>query len=342
MTSNNSQSEQQDMLLSPTKRFFDHLFKSDASTLHLFQNKNMAEARVTMMKTIGTTIKLDDLSSFMPALLELAKNSKCGDITSSQFESVGKAALWTIQQGSIGDNTWNDKAMHTWLENFKSYSKIMNDAAEEIIEQHRTAKFKELVRSTWKLVEPIRLKAADIFYDRLNEIDKGASELFKNANMAIQKDKLTLTIGVAVGKLDEPDVLVPILQDLGRRHVAYGVTAAHYDSVGAALLYTLEKGLGDAWTAKAKEAWVWVYTLIADVMKKAAADVAPPAATTESKETPVTAEAKTERYKELVMSSWKLVEPIRLKAADIFYDRLFEIDKGASELFKNADRKSVV
>jgi hemoglobin-like flavoprotein len=64
---------------------------------------------------------------------------------------------------------------------------------------------------------------------------------------------------------------VPVVEDLGRRHAAYGVTDDHYDTVGAALLWTLEKGLGDAFTAEAREAWTTVYGLLASTMKNAAA-----------------------------------------------------------------------
>jgi hemoglobin-like flavoprotein len=71
--------------------------------------------------------------------------------------------------------------------------------------------------------------------------------------------------------LDHLDRLVPVVQDLGRRHVGYGVTDAHYDTVGSALLWTLEKGLGSAFTPDMKDAWATVYGLLATVMKEAAA-----------------------------------------------------------------------
>ena len=77
-------------------------------------------------------------------------------------------------------------------------------------------------------------------------------------------------IGIAVNKLTELDVLVPVLQNLGKRHSGYGVQDSHYDTVGAALLKTLGQGLGHDFTAEVKEAWVNVYGVMADVMKTAA------------------------------------------------------------------------
>ena len=74
----------------------------------------------------------------------------------------------------------------------------------------------------------------------------------------------------AVKGLDRLDQLVPVVQDLGRRHATYGVEDRHYDTVGAALLWTLEKGLGEAFTPDTKEAWATVYGILAGTMKEAA------------------------------------------------------------------------
>ena len=128
----------------------------------------------------------------------------------------------------------------------------------------------ELVQQSFKKVAPIALQAADIFYDRLFEIAPGLRPLFP-AEMKGQKVKLMSTLGYAVNTLRDLDALVPALQKLGAQHVSYGVQDAHYDTVGAALLYTLEKGLGEAWTPELRDAWAEVYTTAASVMKQGAA-----------------------------------------------------------------------
>ena len=76
-------------------------------------------------------------------------------------------------------------------------------------------------------------------------------------------------IDVAVKGLNDLDTLVPAVQELGNRHPAYGVKAEHFDSVGAALLWTLEQGLGDEFTPDVKEAWTEVYNVLSGVMKEA-------------------------------------------------------------------------
>lgn len=84
-------------------------------------------------------------------------------------------------------------------------------------------------------------------------------------------------IGTAVNNLHQVEKIVPAVQELGRRHVAYGVTAAHYQPVGEALIWTLEKGLGDKFTPDVKAAWLATYTTLEGVMTAAAAEVKPAA-----------------------------------------------------------------
>ena len=81
-------------------------------------------------------------------------------------------------------------------------------------------------------------------------------------------------VGMAVNGLDRPDELIPVVRNLGRRHVIYGVTPEHYSSVGSALIWTLEQGLGTDFTPEIKEAWTTVYRLLADTMKDGAVQAA--------------------------------------------------------------------
>lgn len=128
----------------------------------------------------------------------------------------------------------------------------------------------KLVQSTWAQVVPIKEQAAELFYGKLFEMDPSLKPLFKG-DMKMQGQKLMAMIGTAVGGLTQPETIIPAVQDLGRRHVGYGVKDAHYDTVGAALLWTLETGLGPAFTPETKQAWAKTYDLVATVMKDAAA-----------------------------------------------------------------------
>ncbi|ALT77977.1 globin family protein [Paucibacter sp. KCTC 42545] len=122
-----------------------------------------------------------------------------------------------------------------------------------------------LVQDSWAKVIPIAPAAGALFYANLFEADPSLKALFKG-DMTQQASKLMQMINAAVAKLDDLDSLVPVLQQLGQRHSTYGVQPAHYDTVGAALLKTIEQGLGPAFTPATKEAWASVYGLIASVM----------------------------------------------------------------------------
>lgn len=126
----------------------------------------------------------------------------------------------------------------------------------------------DLVQSSFKKVAPIADAAADIFYDRLFEIAPDVRGLFPEV-MTDQKKKLMQMIAVAVNGLKDLDAIVPAVQDLGARHKGYDVKEEHYDVVGAALLYTLGKGLGDAFTPEVEAAWTETYGLLASVMIEA-------------------------------------------------------------------------
>lgn len=130
-----------------------------------------------------------------------------------------------------------------------------------------------LVKESWSKVVPISDKAAELFYGKLFELDPALKPLFKG-NMEEQGKKLMKMINTAVNGLDRLEEIVPAVQQLGARHVAYGVKDEHYDTVGEALLWTLGAGLGDAFTEDTKEAWATVYGVLADTMKAAAAEAA--------------------------------------------------------------------
>jgi hemoglobin-like flavoprotein len=132
---------------------------------------------------------------------------------------------------------------------------------------------KQLVRETWKQIAPTAEGTADLFYRRLFEIDPSTRELFRTTDMFAQHQKLLQTLGFAISSLDNLDLLMSMVEDLGRRHAGYGVTEAQYDSMAAALLWTLEQRLGRAWTPAVAAAWAEAYGLLAAVMRSAAANL---------------------------------------------------------------------
>ncbi|OEK08188.1 hemin receptor [Flavivirga aquatica] len=125
-----------------------------------------------------------------------------------------------------------------------------------------------LVQESFEKVKPIAPAAAEIFYNKLFELDPQLKPLFPNSEgeMKEQRNKLMSMLGAAVAGLSNLDALIPILKNLGKRHVDYKVEAFHYVTVGEALIGALEVGLGDDFTQDVKEAWANVYGVISNVM----------------------------------------------------------------------------
>jgi len=126
-----------------------------------------------------------------------------------------------------------------------------------------------LIQTSWAEVVPIMDTAAGLFYQRLFVLDPAVRPMFKG-DMREQGRKLMSTLGFIVNSLTRLDELVPVAQELARKHVGYGVQAAHYDTVGAALLWTLEQGLGAKFNDETKAAWAAAYGTLSQVMKDAA------------------------------------------------------------------------
>lgn len=126
-----------------------------------------------------------------------------------------------------------------------------------------------LVQDTWGMVKPIKERAAELFYGRLFEMDPSIKALFKG-DIVDQGEKLMTSLNLVVEALTDLDSVVPVLQDMGKRHVEYGVQPEHYDTVGAAFLWTLEQGLGEAFNDDVRDAWATAYGLVATTMKDAA------------------------------------------------------------------------
>jgi hemoglobin-like flavoprotein len=126
-----------------------------------------------------------------------------------------------------------------------------------------------LVQRSFADVLPIADSAAALFYERLFVLDPTLRSLFHN-DMQAQGRLLMAVLKVAVEGLSRLEELVPLVQQLGVRHRGYGVTDAHYATVGAALLWTLHQGLQERFTPEVQAAWTSAYTLLADIMRATA------------------------------------------------------------------------
>jgi hemoglobin-like flavoprotein len=272
--------------------FYNRLFEIDPSVKALFKG-DMTEQGKKLMSMISAAVKgLKHPEKLIPAVEQLGRNHVGYGVTNEHYATVAEALLWTLQQG-LGE-AFTPEVESAWVAVYMLLAKVMMTAAAEMPAPAEepaqeaapapepaceaapasgpTPEQVALVQESFEKVAPIAETAAEIFYNRLFELDPSIKPLFKS-DMAVQGQKLMAMIATAVKGLNNPQKLVPAVQQLGRKHVGYGVVPEHYDTVGAALVWTLEQGLGEAFTPEVKDAWVAVYTLLASVMKDAAAEV---------------------------------------------------------------------
>ncbi|MES3001631.1 MAG: globin family protein [Pseudomonadota bacterium] len=131
----------------------------------------------------------------------------------------------------------------------------------------------DLVQQSFGEVKPIAAAAAQLFYTRLFTLDPSLRPMFKG-EMSKQGQMLMSMIGAAVAGLRNLETLAPVVRQLGARHAGYGVRTEHYATVGSALLWTLDQGLGEKFTPEVHDAWAAAYGLLSDVMQLGAMEPA--------------------------------------------------------------------
>jgi nitric oxide dioxygenase len=138
-------------------------------------------------------------------------------------------------------------------------------------ERNMTPEQVTLVQQSFAKVAPISERASVIFYERLFEVAPSVRAMFPD-DMKEQRKKLMATLAVVVNGLTDIEAVLPAASALAKRHVDYGAKPEHYPVVGGALLFTLEKGLGDAWTPPVAAAWAAAYGTLSSYMISEAYD----------------------------------------------------------------------
>jgi hemoglobin-like flavoprotein len=128
---------------------------------------------------------------------------------------------------------------------------------------------RHLVTISFARLVPISSEATSAFYNRLWEIAPETKALFHSVDMTQQGMKLMQTLGIAVRALHDLNSIAPFLTDLGKRHIAYGVTTDQFDLVKAALLWMIEECLAEDFSPATHEAWTAAYDLIASITMSA-------------------------------------------------------------------------
>src|SRR5262245_2261839 len=124
------------------------------------------------------------------------------------------------------------------------------------------------IRESFDARGPVRRKVAEEFYQRFFELAPGTRGLFPR-DMERLHLKLMDTVAALVGVLDNPQMFRSIINQIGRQHARFGVTSAHLAPFGDALLWTLERHFGPAFTPELRQAWAALYEAVRNGMLQA-------------------------------------------------------------------------
>ena len=123
-----------------------------------------------------------------------------------------------------------------------------------------------LIKSTWKVAAENAETVGPLFYNNLFQIAPELKPIFSRTTVPEQSKKLLATLSYVIAKLDTLDDIIDEVAKLAQRHVHYGVEAKHYSQVGAALILTLEAGLGELWNEEVERAWLNCYGILSSAM----------------------------------------------------------------------------
>jgi hemoglobin-like flavoprotein len=133
-----------------------------------------------------------------------------------------------------------------------------------------TRKNIELVQASWAIVAKMDMETVGgLFYNRLFELIPEVKPMFSRTPIPEQSKKLLTMLSYVIAKLNKPEHIMDEVTKLAKRHTTYGVTDVHYSAVGTALIWTLEKGLGERWNEDLKFAWLEIYLTLAEAMMTA-------------------------------------------------------------------------
>jgi hemoglobin-like flavoprotein len=128
----------------------------------------------------------------------------------------------------------------------------------------------QALETSFDLVAPRGTELMDAFYRRLFAAAPAVRPLFAGTDLRKQKTMLLRLLGLLRTSLRDLGSIVPVLHDLGARHVAYGARPEHYPIVGAVLIDSMAEVAGDAWQPRHERAWQAAFDIVAGAMRDGA------------------------------------------------------------------------
>lgn len=332
--------------------FYGRFFEVDPSARELFSNVDMSAQKGHFVKTLRALVNhVSDSSKLESVLHGLGDTHKNYGIKMAHLDTFNATFLWTLQIG-LGDSCTRE-CVEAWRWLLSVVAGVFRDhlepdpapkpAAAALFSAPISAgmkrergipavsfmlsQYKKEIVSSWDLVKNAEETVATLLYGRYFEIDPSARELFKLIDLKQQKPLIMRMFRIIVNHLENNDLMFTVVKEMAVRHKTYGVKPSHFDTLGAAFLWTLQTGLGDGCTDVTREAWTWLFSVVSGIFKEVYEAPAP---------VPLKTPTVVSKGKQLIQNSWVSIEPIGDKAGILFFGCLFEADPSMRALFGNS------
>ena len=192
------------------------------------------------------------------------------------MEHVARGSLWKplltrqVRQKLIDGTRWDRARLPNWRRNgTTSWLAKRPRAPLTIIYSIMSPEQVDLIRKSFDALWPVRRRFAEAFYSRFFELAPDARRLFPD-DMERQQLKLMDMIAAIVGALDKREIFQSVISYTGRQHAQFGVKSSHFVAFGDALIWSLERQFGTAFTPELKGAWIELYRNVQSEMLRVA------------------------------------------------------------------------
>ncbi len=372
--------------------FYKNLFEAHPEAQPLFKKTDMSKQGQKLLNSLVLLVEnIRQPDVLKPVLKDLGARHKGYGTLPEYYPAVGEALLTTFAQ--YLKEEWTAETQEAWIETYQVITEIMLEGAgatvqpetvklivstpvEKVVVYLEKPEVKpqivavpavqlseqsriELVESSFDKIKPQANEFVVSFYQNLFETHPEAQPLFKTTDMSKQGQKLLNALVLLVENIRQPDVLKPVLKDLGARHKGYGTLPEYYPAVGEALLTTFAQYLKEEWTAETQEAWIETYQVITQIMLEGAGATVQPETVKLIVSTPVekvvvylekpevkpqivavpAVQLSEQSRIELVESSFEKIKPEANEFVASFYDNLFKENPETEPLFDKTDIK---
>ncbi|GGZ39037.1 flavohemoprotein [Echinicola pacifica] len=131
-----------------------------------------------------------------------------------------------------------------------------------------TREQKQLVKDTVPVLRENGVLLTTHFYERMLTHNPELKHVFNMGNQTNNKQQRALAMAVLAyaEHIEDPSVLMPVVNNIGHKHTSLDIRPEHYSIVGRHLIASIQEVLGDAASPALVDAWTVAYNQLAALM----------------------------------------------------------------------------